>query len=307
VAKDPMRFISQQYYKSGARGFDGANDYARAPTTGLADSDKGTIFFTYRKAGGDGLNRNLVCNDSSRFTILHDNSNELRIVGRADTNNLIFSQHLISDLTDLKWHTCLIAYNLSLGSSTAIVDGSTLGAEFTTAISAGAIDHTRTNLYFGARAAFNDQFLNDDVGAMYLNFSAAADLTDQSIVDKFYTSDRATLHLGDTGEIPTGAQPAVYMPSGDPTNNLGSHTSTYSLNGALTTVSGPARFYTTDDATYYDGTDRQRQTTLTGVTNGKVAPPHLGIYSAQRTIALFWASMIQIRLSSCCVMMLALL
>jgi hypothetical protein len=248
--------------------------YSTITSTGYTEGTDATFFCWFRVTSGSGNRRNIVTNTSDRVAIQVTSGNLFQVTYKNSSNSarVVHASTVAPSGTNglHKWHWALHSCSLVSGQllSHLIIDGVEQPAAGT--LVAGNIDWNQGVTTFRARTAFNDQLFTGDLGPMYLNIAEYLDVRRPEVQEMFVGPDGQPKHLGDTGEIPTKTQPAFYFPLGNVISNLGSKGNPSLGAGTQTSVAGPARFYTTDDATYYDGTDRQRLTTLTGVTNGKV-------------------------------------
>ena len=205
------------------RDFDGINDYYNRDSglIGAADSKVGLLSLWLRIDGGANTTRHILYALSNTLDLKINTDNEISLHAENVANDDI----LVRDTTATyapggTWYHVVISWNLATATvhfyindvSVVAFSGSTTTndtIDYTVGDWAVGATHTGINLFNGAVREL--YFANE-----YLDISVEANRR------KFITSEGLQAELGSTGEVPTGTQPILYVPDGDPTNNRGS-------------------------------------------------------------------------------------
>jgi len=227
-----LHAISDGDYVTQGRYFDGINDYAtRTPTDlGIGEGPTGTLS-VWIKSAVDGTLGVILCNAGNAnaglyFAKYTTNVFYLRLrnSGPAIIVSAVAGQILSSDgwvhflaswdTANLKFHW----YRNDVSIST-IVPSSTTN-----------VDYDYGTWAIGDENNGGGRF-NGDMSELYFS-TDYIDLTVEANRRKFISSTRKPVSLGLTGSLPTGNQPLIYFPYGDPTDNHGTG-GNFTMTGAL--------------------------------------------------------------------------
>jgi len=214
--------------------YDGTNDYATLSPglSGATNTKELTISAWVRFNGGDGATQDIF-----RLGI-----DDVR-VARSSTNKLYFRindsldaaiQIAISNGTvtaDGEWHHILFAVNTASPVYYLYINRSLDKTGVTPTLDA-LIDWASVDddgiIGASPAAAFK---LNASLSELYVH-NEFIDPTVEANLRKFISADGKPVSLGSNGSSPTGTQPLVYAPDGDPSNNLGT-AGDYTITGSL--------------------------------------------------------------------------
>lgn len=208
-----------------ATDFDGTDDYGTrtADLVGNADSKQGTVSFWFRKDGGDGAVAFFLVSETSgvaRLTVSLLSTNLLRITARnaAGPTIILNLDSVATILAGAAWRHIAASWDLATaGARHLYIDGASSLTVNT--FTNDTIDYTNPDWSFCADAPIDEvngcisEFLFHNT---YIDLSVAANL------QKFRSTGGRPVKLGANGSIPLGVQPLIYVPTGDPSANLGS-------------------------------------------------------------------------------------
>ncbi|MDO9081183.1 MAG: hypothetical protein Q7U44_10320 [Desulfuromonadales bacterium] len=231
--RPPSGYVTQGRY------FDGVNDYATKAANLCADGKvlSGSLWLRQSAFATAGviLSTHLVANLSPGFSFRFTPfSGAFNLLARDSSIRLNAAISGVSGRTD--WHNYLFSFDMAdAAKRSLLLDG---GGAATWTI------YTNTNLDFATGltniGAFGDLTTRSQVNIAELWLTNSyIDFTDQANVKKFF-KDGKPVNLGANGSTPTGAQPLIYMPYGDPADNkgsLGNFTVTGSLDVSSTSPS----------------------------------------------------------------------
>lgn len=243
-ASDPSNAVTPAaagYTTSGSY-YDGTNDYANWSPGGInggVDTGAGQgIFSIWVKAGSDGT-AYALCDTGfpsglkvSRLVT----TNTLKCLSRTDAVIQV-NANTSTTLVSGAWHHILVAWDYTDATSTnnwfyCYFDGAQVLADVD--IAQGLANFSGL-FRIGADSSGVDKFLGD-VSEIYVQLGETLDITDSVVRAKFRDGDGKPVSLGADGSTPTGTQPKVYAPNGDPSTNLGS-AGNATIVGALTASS----------------------------------------------------------------------
>jgi hypothetical protein len=243
--------MGPEQYVPTAVTFDGTNDYLTYASnfTGVADGKTVTGAVWFRRNGGVGSAQTIFSsNDSAtanttnrRFEILLNTSNKIQIVAQSSTPATVLDAATAATFTDNNWHQLLFSIDLTNSSNRAIyIDGVADSATWTT--------YTNTNIDFSMATPRNavgswvdgTRKFNGDLADLWLDIGNYTDLSSSTNRAKFITAAGRPVNPGATGDNPAGITPDVFLSGAAASwhTNDGAGGG-FTLNGALTTVTGP--------------------------------------------------------------------
>jgi hypothetical protein len=194
----------------GAVVFDGANDYLTRGDdyTGAADSKMWTCSFWVRDIG---LAGNVVADRDANY-LVSISSSSLTI--QAKSSSTIRLQVIYPfTFTAGQWHHVVFSVDLNNTSNRHLyINGAAQSPTWTTYTNT-TMDFTQANHYVGAnRASGSPQdWLDSDLAELWCGFGQYTDLSTPANLLKFRTAAGKPANLGDTGSVPTGTAPTVYL------------------------------------------------------------------------------------------------
>lgn len=224
-------------YTTTANDYDGSNDYAGRgqALTGAVDSKVGLTSLWIR-LDADGATQRIMAGAigaADRFNVIHLSSNKFRVFGTDAGGTIKLSMATVLTYTSgATWLHVLFSWDLANDNKFIYInDVSDLAV--TTFLDA-AIDHTGDEFMVGALSdgstKVNGCLSELWFGLEYLDLSVAANRR------KFIDAAGKPVDLGADGSTPTGTQPLLYLPDGDPSDNKGSGGDLI-ITGALTACS----------------------------------------------------------------------
>jgi len=195
--------------------FDGTQRVARSNVSGAADQNGITISFWFKRDGNPASTEQLFRAQKgaavveTEVQVKLNSSGTLEVVVEDETDWL--GQAVVSGLTDGEWHHVLVSW-FTTGGHWRAVDGvrssvthtrtQTPSTDFDFAVVGSAASGSQANPYSGC------------VGELWLHHAFLTD-SDAS-VEKFRSTAGAPVDLGQSGQLPTGGSPVIYL-SGGPT------------------------------------------------------------------------------------------
>lgn len=227
-------------------GFDGTNDFASLLSfTGEADSKLGICSFWAKMSGGDSTSQFLISGyvgSGQRMRVERTSGNIwlIQLWNAAGDTAVLSGQTATADINVAKgWHHVVLSWKLSATQDTDFfVDGADDEEGGTGASDTNAdFTYASTGWRIGNRGSDDGAKLNAEISEFYLNI---VDYLDMHVAENLgrFISGGLPVDLGEDGSVPTGNQPLIYLPNGDPTNNKGSG-GNMTLTGALVSGSGP--------------------------------------------------------------------
>jgi hypothetical protein len=260
-------------YRPGANLYDGSNDYVTDSTiAGVANSKIITMSFWARRTdtGPDTVFATGIVGSANRCILTFDSDNTFNIILRNSGTTTRLDTNTTTAISDQKWHYFHIGVNLGTTTVVVYIDGSQETMVDTVAAFDDTIDWAAESWRIGILVSSAVQHFKGDLANIYINTTTYIDFTSQANRELFVDSDGNPMYLGDDGKLPTDSQPQLYSPRANPASDSKGTTVNWTTTGSLDARSGPARFYTTDDATFYDNTFRTVNTALTNVADSKV-------------------------------------
>lgn len=202
---------SSMPYTTYAADFDGTNDYLNRNTpSGVSDGKTGIFSCWYKKEGGDGTARRLLHANNLRSSVLveHRTTNGIRLEFRDSSNFVAIRLDSSINLTGSGWYHLLASWDAAnTVGHLYINDVNRLGS---TILSNRLIEYNRGPYTVGS--GYLGVFkTNGCLSEMYFNCDTYMDLSVESNRRKFISNTGKAIFLGDTGAIPTGSQPAIYL------------------------------------------------------------------------------------------------
>ncbi|MEC9346062.1 MAG: DUF3168 domain-containing protein [Pseudomonadota bacterium] len=230
------RFLTMEGYTVGAKSYDGTNDFASKPGTNGASSKQFTFVcalnfaspaagLQYIWAVGSGGNRLSIYKNTSTNTLAIEGFNSIgtRVLFATSTTGISAAIGA--------WAVLMISVDLATPGSLRVYLGHTALPMAVTTFT-DATMATASNWEFGGRSAGSNKIAACVSHLWYAN-GQYVDLGVEANRRKFIDQFGRPVGLGDTGDLPTGTQPHLFAPNGDPSTNLGS-AGNMTITGALT-------------------------------------------------------------------------
>ncbi len=225
-------------YAALAKDYDGSTNFALrgADLTNNANSKLGTISVWFRIDAGDGTARIILDNTAAAYSLRLTTANRLRLFLFDTSPALVLDVTTTTSFTAAAaWHNVIWSFDLENAIVQLAVDALIESPIITVAPVNSDIDWTKPDHSIGASNAGFTMF-DGCLSEIYFNTAEFLDLTDPDSIPRFVDPDGFPVDLGATGAFPTGAQPIVYIPAGDPAANLG-YGGNYVNQAALTACS----------------------------------------------------------------------
>lgn len=226
-------------YSAQGRDFDGTNDYATrgAELTGLADGKTGLVSAWYRVDGGDGTVRYLLNTGpttAGKFWLYQNASNAIQVTGRnAAGTAILVLQSTAAYTAGATWLHILASWDLAAGTGLLYISDANAKAGAGTQTNE-VIDYTEANFAVGGGTTGGSK-LNGCLSEIWFN-TEFLDISVEANRRKFISATGKPVSLGANGSTPTGNQPLIYMPAGDPSDNKGTG-GNFTITGALDVAS----------------------------------------------------------------------
>lgn len=241
VGASASNAVTPTGYTTTGSNYDGTNDYATwgSGINGGVDTGAGQgIISLWAKPASDGTAFALFegAFPSGALAQRLVTSNILNLLFRTDSVIQINS-NTSTTLLSGAWHHILIAWDMTDATSTnnwfyCYFDGTQVLADVD--IAQGVLNFS--GLFRIGSSSTGTNKYPGDISEIYVQLGETLDITDSAVRAKFRDGDGKPVSLGADGSTPTGTQPKVYAPNGDPSTNLGS-AGNATITGALTTSS----------------------------------------------------------------------
>lgn len=232
----PGRFMRRgdpPSYQTAASDWDGTNDSATrgGDLTGIADGKAGSLFF-WVNPDADGVEYTFYEHTSSAVLIRRTTLNQIDIILRNSAATIIGRR--VTNETVLAaggWQPVFCSWDL--GASTfQVYFGDTAATFGTSTTTDDTINYTAGDTGIGARIAGAGSKLDGCLSEMLFH-TAHLDLSNESNRRILIDAQGNPQNLNANGSRPFGAQPLLYAPDGDPSDNKGSG-GNFTITGALT-------------------------------------------------------------------------
>jgi len=212
-------------YITQGRDFDGTNDYATrgADLTGIADGKVGLFSFWVRLDGGDSGQMCFFANGANNVAcgiyVGKTSLNLFQVRGADSSNTNKLSLLSASAYTaGASWLHVLCSFDLAAGSRHLYINGGSDLAAAPTVVNAD-LDLTRGNFSVGGETDAGGK-TSSCLSELWFN-TEYLDISVQANREKFRSAAGKPVNLGANGATPTGNQPLIYMPYGNPADNKG--------------------------------------------------------------------------------------
>ena len=254
-------------YNTAASTFDGSNDYLRKTSalTSATDTNKLTTSFTV-KLGDSGNSRYIFNNESGGQKIaINLNSSRLSLQVKSSTNVFLTNVLVYEVNTQDKFYSVNISFDLSDTSKRHVfVNGVEVSATWNTTYTNGLIKFDGTAFDVGSFEGEFALFLGD-LGEFYLDNT----YIDLATENPFYDADtNKPKYLGQSGELPTGSSPLIYLPlrADGAGNNLGTGGDFGVNSGPYVGARGASEFIARS-AEFNGSTQYLRRSNITGMSD----------------------------------------
>lgn len=272
--------------------YDGTNDYGTrgADLSGIANGKQGTFSGWVAFVGGNGYQMLLAIRNgggANYFQVFRGDAgtfdNEIYINGSNSAGADIFTIKTANSFTaGPKWWHILASWDLSDPNKRHLYINDVSDLVVTT-FTNDTLDYTNGNVGVGALTDGTLK-LNGGLGEVFFH-TAYIDLSVEANRRKFISYSGRPVSLGANGSLPLGVQPLIYLPTGDPSNNLGTG-GAFVVSGALTAATSspfvqpqydpiaPSHLadngYSTTKGYYYDASSQVRFVVSTDATSANV-------------------------------------
>jgi len=204
--------------------YGGSNYMLRAGTlTGVSNGSQGTfsgwVMFspnTGGRGGGDGVEQWLMGTINERFSVKKGTGNDIQVHCSDGTNYSYFSSSG-TYLAGSTWHHILASWNVNYAAGSRVwqmyIDDVSTGTLIADGGAAFNCQYNDTNFGIASGPSGNIYILAGAVSELYLNTVVAIDLSSTTNRRKFRDAAGKPVDLGTTGSLPTGSQPAIYLPN----------------------------------------------------------------------------------------------
>jgi len=258
--------------------FDGSADYLSKASIGASDSKIATISFSvtpdFTAPAGAHYLFSIHSGGATRFDVNGGTSGGLAIAARTSGNGSILSLNLADVWVDNATLHVSVSFDLSdTGKRAVFVNGVLFTGD--SSLYSNSDMGLSGNPTLIARDFASSFDFKGDIGEFYFDTSYIDLATD----NPFWDSDTNTpKYLGETGELPTGSQPLMYLPirGGDEGNNLGSGGDFTVNGGPFISVRGGSEFWARS-AEFDGSTGYLSRAGLTGAADSKTITIVLGL------------------------------
>lgn len=224
-ASDPSNAVTPSAgYTTSGTDYDGTNDYAAfgGGINGGADASQGIISFWFRIDGGDGTDIRMLEQNFPQVNVTRDASNKLKSLMRSDSTILLNASGATTLTAGATWHHVLACFDTTSATTTnnfirIYLDDA---AEIVDNDVPNQALNFSTTLNIGSGSAGASKF-NGCLSEVYIRLGETLDPTVEANRRKFIDASGKPVSLGADGSTPTGNQPQLYAPDGDPSTNLG--------------------------------------------------------------------------------------
>lgn len=207
--------------------YNGTTAYAArgSALTGAVNSKKGILSFWTRIDAGDGTVRFVLLSSAagtSQFTVRLQTNNKFLILGENTGSSTILNISSTTAYTaSATWLHFLSSWDLAISAEHLyITDSSDLTVTTSTN---DTLDYNEPDFAIGSASESSATLsFNGCLSELYFNTSEYLDFSIEGNRRKFIDSHGLPVFLGGNGGRPTGSQPIIYIPDGDPSTNKGS-------------------------------------------------------------------------------------
>ncbi len=225
-------------YRANAVQFDGSNDYLTrgAELTGIADGKAGTLSVWLDFTGGDAANQHFLSNGTTNVALLASrlSTNKFRVFARNSADTIILQIDGDTAFTAASgWIHFLCAWNLATPVARMFINDVNDEAAGATETD-DTIDYVDTGEWSFGALTDGTVKIDADVADFWFDDSFI-DISTEANRRLFISPNLKPVNLGETGQLPTGSSPLVFL-SGATTgweSNLGTGGG-FTENGALT-------------------------------------------------------------------------
>lgn len=202
--------------------YDGINDYgSRSTLENEQDGDKGIASFWYRCDGNTGVTSYFLSNSGGpKFTIRHLSTDKVAIYARRPADATYVLRIRVDTVISPSpaYNHFLFGWDLSVPVAYAYLNDVSNLATVTLTIGE-TIDYT--NGVWGFAASGGAGKITGSLSQFFCAFGEVLDFSVAANRRFFIDSNGYPVPLGDHGELPTGSQPILYAPNGNPVENRG--------------------------------------------------------------------------------------
>lgn len=233
VRPSPLARVSGGLYASV---YDGTNDYFTIFNPNFAaDGTKGLVSFWVYRTGG-GVSQYFLSGAGGRVVILINADNTVNFHMETSAAVDVLDMDSGTALPANQWAHVLASWEAGVSAQLYVDDAD--DAVVNTNV-AGSIDYNRSGVHGVGGSSGGGNLFNGRLAEFYFAFNTALDLDAVANRRLFIDADGLPAGLNEDGSAPTGSQPELYWPTGDPTNEKGSFSGTWTPVGAVETTAGP--------------------------------------------------------------------
>lgn len=181
-----------------------------ADFTAISDDDS-FVFSIWLRKDLDGVQQYLAATlGNPNFRLFINSSNNVVVFGQTSASVTVLNATTSATIVaDGLWHHLLVAADLAQSKLTVHLDDVDVTPSSPT-FGAGDIDFTRGNFFFLARTGTLDRFTGD-VADLWFTASQFLDFSVMENRRKFMDASGKPVFLGNSGELPTGMSPILFM------------------------------------------------------------------------------------------------
>ena len=235
-----------QQYNSAASTFDGSADYLSLPNvSGMSNSKTLNVSFNFKMETPSTGNIFSLYNSGGVKTLevridFFGGNWRLSLGGRSSSSEILFATIGLRDYPNNKWQNYSISLDMANTSNRLVyIDG----VDYTSQVTWSTYSNAEFNLNGKSEVMReSSSYVGGELSDLWFNTS----YIDLSSDNPFYdTETNKPKFLGESGELPTGSNPLIYLPlkASDAGNNLGTGGDFTVNSGPYTGARGPSEFW----------------------------------------------------------------
>ena len=245
--------------------FDGTTNYLDTNAlTGIADGKKGSLVIVVRFGAAASTNERIISATGAAFEVFRASAGNIRVLGKnAAAASIMDFTSTGTPCVDAGTYVIMISWDLATAGSGKMWINEVSHYDTETTFTNDTIDYTVTEWSVGANTTGGTK-MTGDIYSIWFDSTTNINFNTESNRRKFSTIKNTPVWLGNSGEIPTGTSPILFLGYDDYTKwviNRGTSTTTFTENGT------PAAVGTTLYGQYmpYVGTQKSVVTNKSGV------------------------------------------
>jgi hypothetical protein len=190
--------------------FDGTDDYLLAGgELSAVNGKQGTLSCWIDLLAGDGAVHCILNTSTGKFGFKRETDNKLRVTGANAAGTIIMLfQPGPTTVVATEWVHALASWNLATGVLQFAIND--VLSTVITVNTNDTIDYTDTNFAVGSEVATTNK-VNGRIADLWVSMNTHIDLSVTANRRKFIDANGRPAFLGETGELPTGSSPHVFL------------------------------------------------------------------------------------------------